>query len=170
MRRLAGPATRLAAAVILVAPVATSQQTPVINVTITVPKPVAEWQDWGTDPSIAMVVVQTTLKQPISVRSTVSLLKDGKPFGEVPANIDELPAGTRLIRAPQLAPWSRMNWRPAAQDGGPKRHPATGELPALPRYPAAASRRRRGGAVDGDPPLCRFILAAPARLQWLSDP
>jgi len=85
-------------------------QQPTITVSVTVPQPSADWQAWSTSPSIAMVVLQTTLRQPIAVTSSFRLLKDGQPLGEVPGNIQQLPAGSQILRTPQLAAWSRMRW------------------------------------------------------------
>lgn len=85
-------------------------QQPTVNVTVTVPKPSADWKAWSTDPAIALVVLQTTLNRRIAVSSTVSLIRNGKQLGQLPGNIAELPTGTRLFRTPQIASWSRMVW------------------------------------------------------------
>ncbi|MDP2584694.1 MAG: hypothetical protein Q8W47_11515 [Candidatus Palauibacterales bacterium] len=85
-------------------------QQPTITVTVTVPQPTSDWKAWSTNPAIAMVVLQTTLPQPIAVTSTVRLLKDGQQLGQVPGNVSRLPAGSQILRTPQMAAWSRMQW------------------------------------------------------------
>ena len=86
------------------------QVTPTVTLTVTVPQPSADWKSWSSNPSIAMAMVQTTLAQPVAVTSTVSLLKDGQPLGQVPGSIRQLSAGMHVYRTPQLAAWSRMKW------------------------------------------------------------
>jgi hypothetical protein len=85
-------------------------QQPTITINVTVPQPTADWKAWSTNPAVAMVVLQTTLTQPIAVTSTFRLLKDGQQLGQVPGNVSRLPAGSQILRTPQMAAWSRMQW------------------------------------------------------------
>lgn len=85
-------------------------QQPTITINITVPQPTADWKAWSTNPAVAMVVLQTTLRQPITVTSTFRLLKDGQQLGQVTGNVSRLPAGSQILRTPQMAAWSRMQW------------------------------------------------------------
>jgi len=93
-----------------------------VTMTVTVPSPKADWSAWSVDPSIAMVMLQSTRTATSEASSTVTLKKDGRTVGQVPGNILQVAPGSHVIRTPQLAPWSRMSWSgsvgAAVQDAG----------------------------------------------------
>ncbi|HKK27472.1 MAG TPA: carboxypeptidase-like regulatory domain-containing protein [Gemmatimonadota bacterium] len=103
-------ATLLAAAALSLGLRPAAAQSSGITMTVTVSAPKADWGAWSSDPSIAMVMLQSTRTATSEATSTVTLKKDGQTVGQVPGNIGQVSPGTHVIRTPQIAAWSRMTW------------------------------------------------------------